>query len=351
MSDFGFVVPGRLDQITGGYLYDRRMIEGLRGHGRDIAVHELSGRFPDADAAARSAAAALLAGLPDGARLCIDGLALPGFDPVLAEHAGRLRVIALVHHPLALETGLSAASGAAYAALEARLLRLCRGVLAPSGSSAAALREYGLADERMAIVPPGLDRPQHVPRRRSGGPVRLLSVGTVTPRKGHVLLVEALAAAAALPWHLTIIGSLERDPETVRRLRAAIAAAGLEGRATLLGECPPARVSAAYADADVFVLPSYYEGYGMVFGEAMAYGLPIVATTGGAIPGTVPAAAGILVPPGDRAALAVALAKLIDHEELRENFAHGAAEAAAVLPDWRQASFNFGVAVDRLSAD
>jgi glycosyltransferase involved in cell wall biosynthesis len=348
MSDFGFVVPGRLDQITGGYLYDRRMVEALRCAGRDVVVHEVPGRFPDADATARAGAAALLAGLPDGALLCIDGLALPGFDPALADHAARLRVVVLVHHPLALETGLSAATRDAYAAQEARLLRLCRGVLCPSPASAAALREYGVADERIAIVPPGLDRPLRAPPAPYDGPVRLLSVGTVTPRKGHVLLVEALALVASPSWRLTIVGSLERDAETAAQLRRTIALSGFEGRVTLRGECPPDRLDAAYADADVFVLASFHEGYGMVFAEAMAHGLPILATTGGAIPDTVPGNAGILVPPGNRAALAKALADLINDEKLRERFARGAFIAAASLPDWPQAARNFGVAVDRL---
>ena len=346
----GFVVPGRLDQITGGYLYDRRVVEALRAQGRVITVHELPGRFPDADAAARKAAATLLGGLPDGARLCIDGLALPGFDAALPAEARRLAVIVLVHHALALETGISTDEAARYAALEAHLLPLCRGVICPSPASAAAMRGYGVAAERIAVVPPGLDRLEILPIPRGDGPVRLLSVGTVTPRKGHVLLVEALADLTDLPWRLTIIGSLARDPATARQLRDTIAREGLADRITLAGEYPPGTLGPAYAAADLFVLPSFYEGYGMVFAEAMAHGLPILATTGGAIPQTVPGSAGILVPPGDRTALATALARLIGDGALRRTLGAGAAATAAALPDWPATACAFGAALDQLAA-
>jgi len=350
MRPFGFVVPGRIDQITGGYLYDRRVVEGLRAQGRDVRVHELPGRFPTADAAARDGAVALLEALPDGAVLCIDGLALQGFDPVLKRHAERLAVVTLVHHPLALETGISPGEAAVFAMLEARLLPRCRGALCPSPASAAAVRDYGVPADRIAIVPPGLDSAARLAEPQEDGPVRLLSVGTVTPRKGHVLLAEALAPLAALPWHLTIIGSLERDPETARQLRDSIAAAGLCARITLAGEAQPGSLGEAYAEADLFVLASYHEGYGMVFAEAMAHGLPILATTGGAIPDTVPDSASILVPPGDRDALTTALGRLIRDGALRRRLGAGAAEAAAGLPGWDQTAEAFGAALDRLCA-
>ena len=350
MKPFDFVVPGRIDQITGGYLYDRRVVEGLRAQGRDVTVHELPGRFPTADAAARDGAATLLETLPDNAVLCIDGLALPGFDPALKRHAERLSIVTLVHHPLALETGLTPGEAAVFAMLEARLLPRCRGAVCPSPASAAAVRDYGVPAEHIAIVAPGQDRATRQTRPQEDGPVRLLSVGTVTPRKGHVLLAEALAPLAELPWHLTIIGSLERDPETARQLRDAIEANGLCDRITLAGEAPPASLGEAYAEADLFVLASYHEGYGMVFAEAMAHGLPILATTGGAIPDTVPESASILVSPGDRAALTTALGRLIGDGALRRRLGAGAAETAARLPDWDQTAQAFGAALDRLCA-
>jgi glycosyltransferase involved in cell wall biosynthesis len=346
-----FIVPGPIEQITGGYLYDRRVIEGLRADGRPIGLLELLGQFPEADELARGSAGACLAALSDGTAVCIDGLALAAFEDALPAAADRLAIVVLVHHVLALETGLSKLEAARYAALERHLLPLCRGVLCPSPRSAADVAAYGVAPECIRVVPPGTDRataPPAEPVDRAG-PVRLLSVATVTPRKGHRLLVEALAALDRPDWHLTLVGSLDRDPETVAALRGAIAEHGLTDRIELAGEWPPERLPEAYRSADLFVLPSFYEGYGMAYAEAMAHGLPVIGTDAGAIPDTVPASAGILVPAGDRTALAAALERMIGDGALRRRYAAGAAAAAAGFTDWAGTARLWGQAFDALA--
>ena len=346
----GFIVPGALDQRTGGYLFDRRVVDGLKAAGREVALCELAGTFPEPDAVARRAAAASLAGLADGAAAVIDGLALAAFADCLAAEAARLRLVGFVHHPLALETGLALERREALARAEALSLPLLRGVLCPSRMTRWHMTEYGVAAERVLVTPPGTARPSRRRAPRRDGPLRLLCVASVSPRKGHVLLVEALAALADRPWRLTCIGSLTRDPETAAALVQAIARHGLGERVELAGEWPPERLDAAYAEADLFVLPSYHEGYGMAFAEALAHGLPIVGTAAGAIPETVPAEAAMLVPPGDRAALARALAQLIDNGALRARLAEGAAKAGAALPDWPDAVRGWIAALDRLLA-
>jgi glycosyltransferase involved in cell wall biosynthesis len=355
VSSLAFIVPGPLEQVTGGYLFDRRIVEGLRAQGRTVVVHELAGRFPEADAMARDAAATALAALPDGTAAAIDGLALPGFGECLATEAKRLRLVGFVHHPLAVETGLAPAESRRLAALETRLLPLLAGVLCPSERTADAMRAYGVPAARVAVTPPGTPKPSAPPMAGSPAaarprPLRLLCVATLTPRKGHLLLIEALAALADRDWRLLCIGSLERDAATTAAVRRAIAAHGLEHRVTLAGEWRPERLGAAYAEADAFVLPSYHEGYGMAFAEALAYGLPIVATRAGAIPETVPPAAGLLVPPGDPQALAGALARLLDEPGLRAHLAAAAAESGAALPDWPAAVRRWAAAFDRLVA-
>ncbi|HKW54358.1 MAG TPA: glycosyltransferase family 4 protein, partial [Stellaceae bacterium] len=309
MSDIAFIVSGPLDQLTGGYLFDRRIVDGLRQAGRTVAVHELPGTFPDTDATARRAATGVLAGLGENAAAVVDGLALPAFiDCLTPEAAARSKLVGFVHHPLALETGLPAETGERFAAIEMRLLPRLAGVLCPSAITAWAVEDYGVPGGRIIITPPGTDKPSPPPRRvPREGPLHLLSIGSLTPRKGHLLLIEALSELTDRAWRLRCIGSLTRDPETVAAVRNAIAQHGLGERVELAGERPPTRLGAAYAEADVFVLASYHEGYGMAFAEALAHGLPVVGTTAGAIPETVPASASLLVPPGDGDALTAAL--------------------------------------------
>jgi glycosyltransferase involved in cell wall biosynthesis len=349
VSGLVFVVPGALDQVTGGYLYDRRVVEGLRRLGREVRVIELAGRFPEPDAAARAAFAGGLAALPDGTRVAIDGLALLGGEGVLAREAGRLRLVALVHHPLAVETGLTPPESRRVAALERDLLRHFRGAICPSRGSAEAVVGYGIDPARIAVVLPGTERPARTAQPRGEGTVRLLTVGTLTPRKGHLVLIEALAGLAELDWHLLCIGSLDRDPATTEAVRAAIERHRLGGRVTLAGERRPELLSDAYAASDVFVLASFHEGYGMAYAEAMAHGLPIIGTTAGAIPETVPGAAGLLVPPGDATALADALRRLVADPGLRAALGAGAARAAAALPGWGETVRRWGEAFDRLA--
>lgn len=344
-----FIVPGALDQITGGYLFDRRVVDGLRELGREVNVIELPGRFPDADATAIAAASAALASLPATSIAVIDGLALPAFADCLEPENQRLRVIGFIHHPLSLETGLSAQAAAQCAALEARLWRMLRGIICPSAHTARAVLACGIDAARVEIAMPGTDKPATLASRNSSRPWQLLAVATVTPRKGHRMLIDALANLREEDWHLTCIGSLERDPPTVDALRAAIADAGLSERVTLAGEQPPAALSAAYTAADFFVLPSYHEGYGMVYAEALAHGLPVIATSAGAIPDTVPADAALLVSPGDVVALRAALQRVFSDAILREHLSDGAARAAQQLPDWETAVRRWAAALGRLA--
>jgi glycosyltransferase involved in cell wall biosynthesis len=163
------------------------------------------------------------------------------------------------------------------------------------------------------------------------------------------VLVDALARLRDIDWRLLCVGSLERDPATVVAVGRAISAAALDRRITLAGEWLPALLSRAYRAADIFVLPSFHEGYGMAYAEAMAHGLPIVATTAGAIPETVPRRAGLLVPPGDPAALAKALRRLITEPALRARLAAGSRAAGTRLPVWQQTTTQWEGALDRLA--
>jgi glycosyltransferase involved in cell wall biosynthesis len=341
MRELVLVVPGRLDQLTGGYLYDRNIVEGLRARGRRVWVIELS---------AQADQTAAFAAIGDGTTIVVDGLALPDLRQMIAAEACRLRLVALVHHPLAAETGLSHTQAAQATRLEATLLPRFRGVLCPSRKTAAAVASYGVSADRIAVVPPGTTKPRAYYRRSPRGPVRsLLCVASLVPRKGHRVLIDALARIRHLDWELLCIGSLDRDPATTRSVRGTISAAGLGRRVALAGEWLPATLPRAYRAADIFVLPSFHEGYGMAYAEAMAHGLPIIATTAGAIPETVPRNAGLLVPPGDPAALAGALRRVLSEPSLAARLAAGSRAQGERLPTWSHTTKQWESALDWLA--
>lgn len=345
MPDLEFVLPGDPETRTGGYEYDRRVVAGLRSLGWNVRVHAFDGAYPAPTAAERSAAARRLAALPDGARVVVDGLAFGALPEVAVAEAARLSLVALVHHPLAEETGLSPAEATRLAASERTALGAARRVIATSAPTAAALGRYGVDAGRCVVVEPGTDAAPLA--RGSGGPVAgLLAVATLTPRKGHALLLEALAGLADRAWRLECVGSDRRDAATSAQLRARAERLGLSGRVSFRGEAVPAVVAAAYDGADLFVSPSLYEGYGMALAEALARGLPVVATRVGAAETLVGQTAGLLVPPGDVEALREALARLLDDPLRRRRCAEGAARVRAQLPRWDEASARFAQALE-----
>jgi glycosyltransferase involved in cell wall biosynthesis len=342
-GDFVFAFPGDLDTPTGGYIYDRRMIAELRELGWRPEVLGLGDGFPRPDALTLAAAGARLADVPKGRPIVIDGLAFG----VMAEAASRLQqshpLIALVHHPLALETGVSQQDAAVLRAAESAALACTRAVIVTSPTTARTLAaDYGVPAERITVAPPGTDRPA-VRRRNETGSVALLAVGAVVPRKGYDLLVEALGGLIDLPWTLTIVGDCARSPETFEQLKAAIARHRLTPRVAIAGAVPDQRLAEIYASSDLFVLPSRHEGFGMAYAEAIAHGLPVIGTTAGAIPETV-GQAGVLVPPDNVPALAAALRTLIESRAEREKLA--AAACAAELPTWRGSAELFSRAIE-----
>jgi glycosyltransferase involved in cell wall biosynthesis len=345
-----FLLPGHPATRTGGYGYDRAIVAGLRAAGWVVDQPPLPDAFPWPGAAARAAAARQVAQLRDGALVVADGLAFGALPELAERHAERLRWVALVHHPLAQEAGLSAAQRQALFDSERRALACARAVIVTSAATARALSAYGVPAARVRVVPPGTVPVAGAGPRPAGDAPLLLCVATLTPRKGHALLIEALAALRHRPWTLHCAGSTSRDPATAAAVRQLIAARGLADRVTLHGELADAQLDALYRRADAAVLATSFEGYGMALAEAMAHGLPVVSTTAGAIPDLVPPSAGLLVPPDDAAALRGALAMLLDDAALRARLAAGARAAAQMLPTWPQSVAAFAAALAAVEA-
>jgi glycosyltransferase involved in cell wall biosynthesis len=336
-----FAVPGHLGAPTGGYAYDRRMIAELRQLGWRVDVIGLGEGFPWPHEQTRSAAHTRLIQVPPRDPIVIDGLAFA----VLPDAVRSLRfdhpLVALIHHPLAFESGLSAAQSATLRESESAALSCAVRVVTTSAATARCLvADYRVPAARVSVAPPGTEP---APRARGSGRdrVQLLSVGALVPRKGFDVLAAALATATDLKWHLSIVGDAGRDPKSAGELKADIVRLALSDRVTVLGALPPGDVAKRYDEADLFVLASRFEGYGMAYAEALARGLPIIGTTAGAIPDTVPADAGFLVGADDTIALAAALRHLIENSDARHKLGAGAWRAARRLPKWRDSAAIF----------
>ncbi|MFD4977031.1 glycosyltransferase family 4 protein [Streptomyces sp. NPDC058424] len=350
-----FVLPGDVDDPatpSGGNAYDRRVSLDLPGFGWQVRAHPVDGSWPRPDARARDELACVLRELPDGAVVLLDGLVACGVPETVVPEAERLRLAVLVHLPLGDETGLDPAVAAELDARERQVLRAVAAVVATSDWAVRRLvSHHGLAPDRVHAATPGADIAPLAPG--TDGVSRLLCVASVTPRKGQHRLVEALAAVTDLPWSCTCVGALTQDPAYVDRLRGLIAEYGLQDRFHLVGPRAGAELDASYAAADLMVLASYAETYGMAVTEALARGVPVLATDVGGVgeavgrapDGGVP---GILVPPEDPAALAAELRGWFGEADVRRRLKSAARGRRAALDGWANTARSLAGVLGRL---
>ena len=350
-----FVVPGRLEARTGGSTYNRRIVEGLRGRGRRVDVVEVDGGFPAPEPDAVRRLDDALTGLTAATVTVVDGLIFGCAPEVVESHAPRLCLVSLVHLPLAADPGRAPDAAAAFRRSEERALRSATHAVITGSATRDLLDGYGVPAERITLVEPGTDRPSadqftaaHTARDRRDGIVRLLSVATLNPGKGHARLLSALAATGLSNWHLTCAGSLEHHPQTVADVRGLVRQLDMATRVTLAGTLDDIGLAEAYQSADVFVLATRRETYGMAVSSALAWGLPVVSTRTGAIPSLVGDTAGIVVPVDDDAALTDALRRILGDAALRTTLARGALVAAERLPSWHDQVAAFGRLLDTL---
>ncbi len=325
-----FAIPGNLATPSGGYGYARRVLRGAAAAGIELTHLGLPGGYPNPAPADLEETISLASGLPADQPVLIDGLALgamPG--EVVAAFSGP--IVALCHHPLALETGVAPDRAADLEATERKALHRASAVVTTSEATAAILCDrFMVPQHKLTIAHPGTDP---APRAAgSGGPgCAVLSVGSVTERKGHRRLIAELAALRDVDWTLRIVGPAP-DPVEMAGLGADIDRFDLRGRVTLTGPLSMTAVQAAYQTADLFVLASEYEGFGMVFTEAMANGLPVLGLQSAAVAEATRGAARLVEAPDFPAALS----DLVRRPASRVALAEQCWRAAAELPRWDQ---------------
>ncbi|MCX4855494.1 glycosyltransferase family 4 protein [Streptomyces canus] len=353
-----FVMPGGVDDSTapsGGNAYDRRVCLDLPGFGWQVERHAVAGSWPRPGAAARTDLARTLRDLPDDTVVLIDGLVACGVPEIIVPEAERLRLAVLVHLPLGDETGLEPNLALELDAREREVLRAVPAVIATSDWAVRRLvSHHGLAPERVHVATPGAD----IAPLASGtdGVSRLLCVAAVTPRKGQHRLIEALAGAQDLPWSCVCVGGITQDPEYVASLRMLIKKYGLQDRLHLAGPQAGAELDASYAAADLMVLASYAETYGMAVTEALARGIPVLATDVGGLPEAVGRAPdggvpGILVPPEDPAALAAELRGWFGEADVRRRLKAAARGRRAALDGWATTARSLAGVLGRLPSE
>lgn len=330
-----FLYPGNLATPTGGFAYDRRLIAALEMEGVQVNALSLGEGYPQPDRGALQRADETFAAIEDRATVVIDGLAYGVLEEPAARHAGRLTLIALVHHPLARETGIDAATAAKFKASETNALKAARAVIVTSSTTAATLaQEFAVPEAKITVIEPGLDQTAPAIGRENGA-CGIISVGSLVPRKDYPTLLAALAALKHLNWHLDIAGDDTRDKACTAEVAETIAALGLGDRVTLHGALQPSDLDRLYHRADIFALTTRYEGYGMAFTEAMARGLPVVATGEGAVAATVPPQAGFVLAGGDSRSVSHALERLMSDRDLKTKMSEAARLHAQSLPDWQ----------------
>lgn len=345
------VLPNDIDDPTtpsGGNVYDRRICRGLEALGWSVHEHGVRGAWPQPGRMERTDLARLLAALPDDSVALLDGLVAQTVPEILAPQSQRLRLVILVHMPLGDESEELRRQ-------ERDALCAAAGVVTTSCWSRRRLLElYPLPVERIHAAPPGVD-PAPLVRGTTAGS-RLLCVAAVTPHKGHDLLMEALARTSDVPWSCVCVGPLHRDPVFAGRLRRQIGAYGTADRVHFVGPRTGPDLAARFAAADLLVLPSRRETYGMVVTEALAHGIPVLAAAANGLPealgrapdGSLP---GLLVRVGDAAALADALRRWLEDSELRRRLRRSARLRRNALTGWATTSRLIANALSGIATD
>jgi len=336
-----FIIPGDINLPTGGYRYDKRIIREWEKIGIHCNLISLKGDFPFPTSAAIDDAVAKIAELPQADICVVDGLAGGAMPQFMQQLSTSSPVVALVHHPLYLESGLDVSDSAHLKQKEQDGLAHVCGVVTTSPTTSRTVKDFFEIDPgKITTVVPGVARGK-LAKPHIDGPIQILCIGSLIERKGHRYLIDALKELIRYDWTLDCFGMQDEASCLFKEINQMIEAHQLSNRITLHGNVSDRQIEEAYSTAHLFVLPSLFEGYGMAYAEAIVRGLPVIGTTAGAIPETVPEACGILVEPENTEELREALEKLLIDKDLLEKYRIGAVTTAEDFPTWESSAVNF----------
>jgi len=319
-----FIIPGELDQLTGGYIYDRKIISGLAGDGHRVIVHNPGNDFPFPGRGSLDRCRKIFKSLEPGEPVIIDSLALGPSEAIISSLVDPSPLIALVHLPLFMNPSFSERETHYFRLLETRAWSKMAVIIAVSLHTKQIIQECGVDSSKVQVISPraeSLTRKENYPL----APRNLLCVANYTGNKGHLMLVEALFNLKNSDWIVRCYGDKKREGGYFAKLQQTVNSKGLQNRILFKGSLPHEALPEVYLSSDLFILPSEYESFPMVLAEALMHGIPVIAAEAGGIPEVVPDGAGLLFKPRSINSLQAAINEAIENTGLYKKLCHKAA--------------------------
>lgn len=332
-----FLISGNLHSLTGGYLYNTHIINGLKGMGHRVDILGTDWHWKDSDSLEKICRYNLEK-LPHGTCIVVDSLLLASLHHIVQEFGDRLMFLGLIHLPASYDI-LSGVHGE-LAVEELVALNHMRRVIVTGRFTFDLLCNAGLDSDKIRIVEPGTER---FPRKKQYKlvPSELLYIANYSALKAQDVLIRALCRITAWDWTLHLYGDMERDREYTASVRSLIQQLKMEHKIIMHGIVERLEISSVFLNADLFVMPSLFESYGMALSESLAHGLPVVTTSAGNIPYTVPAGMGLLTEPGDEEQLADAIRSLFDDPARYSALCSAASQYNKQVRSWEKAVADF----------
>jgi len=328
-----FLIPGDINTLTGGYVYDKNIIEGLIKSGYTVNVHQLSNDFPFPSEENLKKCEAIYKSIPNGNPVFIDSLAFGPIHNILLMYQNKNPVIAIIHLPLTKNPNFSRAEREQFFLPEQNALKLANKIVAVSEFTKQIIIDYGIETSKIEVITPGVFK---MPKKQSypDNPEKILCVGSYLPGKGQLLLVRALAKLKHLCWTLNMFGIQNFDLPYVQKIQTEIIAEHLDERIFINPPISGDKLTKAYLNADLFILPSFFENFSMALNDALNYGIPVITTDGGGIPLSVPKNMGIIIPKGNETDLKQTIENVLTDSLLYKNLCNAASDYYKSANTW-----------------